>query len=120
MKYVGVALNYPLPIKGSSECAQNGFILALTFTLNFGHPHLQSLKQLSLSHPETTQKIQVMFSPFQLFNINIIYKYILSFFLVFIFTLIFFITNIFWIVSKEETSYKVAFMYTKCATWIFE
>ena len=90
MKYVGVALNYPLPIKGSSECAQNGFILALTFTLNFGHPHLQSLKQLSLSHPETTQKIQVTFSPFQLFNINIIYKYILSFFLVFISTIIFF------------------------------
>lgn len=106
MKYVGVALNYPLPIKGSSECAQNGFILALTFTLNFGHPHLQSLKQLSLSHPETTQKIQVTFSPFQLFNINIIYKYILSFFLVFIFTLIFLLQTFYGLFQKKTPPIK--------------
>lgn len=52
MKYVSV----PLKFKGSSECAQNGLILGLTFTLNFGHPHKQTLKQLSLSHQEPTQK----------------------------------------------------------------
>ena len=55
MKYVGVAFK-SLPIKGSSECTQSGLIFGLTFTVNFGHPHLQSLKQLSLSHQEPTQK----------------------------------------------------------------